>query len=93
MHLLKIVLYKIKAFGGSIKKILQQKKRLFTPKFLTSQLITCQFFFVLIKDWRDKQLLIKTRHISQNNTLWATRWEFFFFFNQKAPYSTLEVNV
>lgn len=26
MHLLKIVLYKIKAFGGSIKKILQQKK-------------------------------------------------------------------
>ena len=49
MHLLKIVLYKIKAFGGSIKKILQQKKRLFTPKFLTSQLITCQFF-VLIKD-------------------------------------------
>lgn len=50
LHLLKIVLYKIKAFGGSIKKILQQKKRLFTPKFLTSQLITCQFFFVLIKD-------------------------------------------
>ena len=50
MHLLKIVLYKIKAFGGSIKKILKQKKRLFTPKFLTSQLITCQFFFVLIKD-------------------------------------------
>lgn len=50
VHLLKIVLYKIKAFGGSIKKILQQKKRLFTPKFLTSQLITCQFFFVLIKD-------------------------------------------
>lgn len=50
MHLLKIVLYKIKAFGGSIKKTLQQKKRLFTPKFLTSQLITCQFFFVLIKD-------------------------------------------
>lgn len=29
MHLLKIVLYKIKAFGGSIKKILKQKKRLF----------------------------------------------------------------
>ena len=46
MHLLKIVLYKIKAFGGSIKKILQQKKRLFTPKFWTSQLITCQFFFL-----------------------------------------------
>lgn len=53
VHLLKIVLYKIKAFGGSIKKILQQKKKdctVNTPKFLTSQLITCQFFFVLIKD-------------------------------------------